>query len=204
MVGKKYILSFTAGGLFYQESVKLAELFFDMKDWAMVRTYVLNENVLQARTASASERICREIISRMRLLTDGEMSILIEGSSQEKCYVLWLAVCRRYEFICDFSIEVLREKYLRLDLELSHTDYDAFFNSKAEWHDELESLSETTRKKLRQVVFRMMREADLLSKQNIINPALLTPHLTKTIYRNSQTYLSIFPASDHEIEGWLK
>ena len=204
MVNQKYTLSFTAGGLFYSESVKIAELYFDMRDWPAVRAHVLDQNVLQARTVNSAERVCREVLSRLKLLTDDEQKILIEGSRQEQNHVLWLAVCQRYQFICDFAVEVLREKYLHLDLELSHVDYDAFFNGKAEWHDELEGLAESTRKKIRQVVFRMLREADLLSRHNVINPAMLTPHVAKTIHRDSPAYLHIFPVSDHEIEGWLR
>ena len=118
MVDTKYSLSFTTGALLYHESVKLAELYFDLGAWPTVRTQVLDQNLLQARTLSTAKKICREIISRLKLLTPDEMEILVDGTTQEQGHMLWLAVCKRYRFIFDFATEVLREKFLHLDLEL--------------------------------------------------------------------------------------
>ena len=199
MVDTKYSLSFTTGALLYQESVKLAELYFDSGEWSTVRTHALDQNVLQARTLNTAKKICRELISRLKLLTADQLEIIVDGTTQEQWHVLWLAVCKRYQFIFDFAVEVLREKFLRLDLELTHEDYDAFFNAKAEWHDELEHLTEKTRVKVRQVVFKMLREADLLTRYNTINPPMLTPRVVKAICSDSQAYISVFPVSDSDI-----
>jgi hypothetical protein len=76
----------------------------------------------------------------------------------EQKQLLWLAVCKRYAYIREFSVEVLNEKYLRLDYELTEFDYDVFFSRKADWHIELDKLTDSTRKKLKQVLFRMLRE----------------------------------------------
>lgn len=202
MVNTAYSMSFTTGTLLYHESVKLAELYFNLGAWPTVRTHALDENVLQARTLNTAKKLCREIISRLKLLTADEMKILVDGTRQEQGLMLWLAVCKRYRFIFDFAVEVLREKFLRLDVELTHADYDAFFNAKAEWHDALERLSRTTRTKLRQVIFKMLREADLLTRDNIINPPLLTPRLVKAVCSDSQAYIAVFPVSDSDLREW--
>jgi hypothetical protein len=36
---------------------------------------------------------------------------------------------------------------------LTYDDFDAFYAAKAEWEPDLERISETTRKKLRQILF---------------------------------------------------
>ncbi len=204
MVETKYSMSFTTGTLFYHESVKLAELYFELGEWQTVRTNALEQNVLQARTLNTAKKNCREVISRLKLLTTDEIKILVDGTRQEQGLMLWLAVCKRYRFIFDFAVEVLREKFLTLELNLTYEDYDAFFNAKAEWHDELERLTETTRIKLRQVVFKMLREADLLTRNNIINPPMLTPRLVQAVCRDSQAYITVFPASDSDIKEWAQ
>jgi len=196
-------MSFTAGTLLYHESVKLAELYRDLNDWPAVKEKALDENLLQARTRSAAKRICRETISRLKLLTPSERDLLLSGTLQEQNHLLWLAACKRYRFIRDFAVEVLREKYLRLDLVLTGEDYEIFFNNKAEWHDELEALAESTREKLRQVVMKMLREADLLSEHNAINPVMLTPDFATTVYQNSKEYLAVFPVSEADIREWI-
>lgn len=204
MAEEKYLLSFTSGGLYYEEATKIAELYLRLGDWSITRRQVFEQNLLQTRTVSTTERRCREIVSRLKLLTDNQLDILTDGSRQEQNHILWLATCKRYRFIHDFAVEVVREKFLRMDLELSHPDYDAFFNAKAEWHDELESLTEMTRNKMRQVIFRILREAEVVSKSNMIHPGMLTPRVVEAISQDARPYLAIFPISDLDIEEWAK
>jgi len=200
----RYIMSFTTGGLFFSESVTVAKLYFDLGDWALVRERVLENNLLQARTVNTAQRVFREISSRLKLLTEDELQLLCNGSRQEQTYLLWIAICKRYAFIRDFAGEVIREKYLRMDLELTYQDYDVFFNAKSEWHEELEQLSDSTKSKLRQVVFRMMREAELLSRNNAITPALLTEKLGQVIAQDSPAWFTVLPVSDTDIKEWAK
>jgi hypothetical protein len=89
-------MSFTAGGLFHRESVKLTALYLDLGDWDAVRDKVIAENLLQARTFNTLKRVCREVVSRLRTLSQSELECLVEAIHQEQAYLLWLAVCRRY------------------------------------------------------------------------------------------------------------
>jgi len=199
----KYIMTFATGGLLYRESLMVAELYGELGEWDPVRERVLSENLLQIRTLSAARRIYQEVSLRLMQLTPAEMEMLQTASFQEQNYLLWLAVCKRYRFVHDFAVEVLREKFLRLDLALSYDDYDIFFNNKAEWHPEVERVASSTRKKQRQLLFRMMREAELLSRDNYIIPTMLTPRLAETIGRESPSYFTVFPLSDLDIREWL-
>lgn len=197
-------MSFTAGSLFLRESVEVAKLFLIHQNWKAVREIAFKQNLIQSRTASSATRLCREICQRLQELNESQLKILSEGSMQEQQQILWVAVCRHHRFIHDFAAEVIREKYAQLNLHLHTEDYDAFFNAKAAWHDELEHLTESTRKKLRQVVFRMLREAGLLTKQNVINPVTLTPRVAQAVADKSPDGLRIFPLSDKDITELLK
>jgi len=199
-----YNMSFTAGGLWYRESVEFARLYLTLKDWQDVRRRALDDNLIQARTASTSGRICREICQRLAQLNLEGLQLLSDGSPREKCQILWLAICRRHRFIRDFAVEVIREKYLHMSLDLTYEDYDVFFNAKAEWHDELEKLTVKTRSKIRQVLFRILRETDLLTKGNSINSAVLTQRIVKAIAKECRDDLVIFPASEAEIRELLQ
>ncbi|MFZ4438675.1 MAG: DUF1819 family protein [Syntrophales bacterium] len=199
-----YNMSFTAGGLWYRESVEFARLYLTLKDWQDVRRRALGDNLIQARTASTSVRICREICQRLAQLNLEELQILSDGSTQEQRQILWLAICRRHRFIYDFAVEVIREKYLHMSLDLTYEDYDVYFNAKAEWHDELEKLTVKTRSKIRQVLFRILRETDLLTKGNTINSAMLTQRVAKTVGKYCRDDLAIFPASEAEIRELLQ
>ncbi len=202
MATTKYTMSFTTGGLFLHESMTVAGLYLDLGDWTAVRDRVISGNLLQTRTVNTARRIIGEISARLKILTEEEMRILMDGSRQDRQHILWMAVCQRYRFIREFAVEVIREKYLRLDMNLSHEDYDAFFNARAEWDDKLERLAETTRKKLRSVVFKMLREADLLTRDHIINPVMLSPRVAKIVRRNALASPVVFPLSDADLKEW--
>jgi hypothetical protein len=141
MIEAKLSMSFTTGTLLSHESIVIADLSHQLGDWDAVRTQVIGDNRLQMRTLNASKRIYREVSSRLRLLTPTQLALLIDGSLQEQNYLLWLAVCKRYRFIYSFAVEVVREKFLRLDKTLTYDDYDLFFNQKAEWHPEVEGVT---------------------------------------------------------------
>jgi len=196
-------MSFTTGAILYQESLTVAMLFEEIGDWDTVRDRVIDANLLQMRTLNASKRIFREVASRLRQLTAAELELLCTGTRQEQSHLLWLAICKRYRFIYDFAVEVVREKFIRLDFDLPYNAYDVFFNNKAEWRPEVEGIAESTRKKLRQVLFRMMREANLLTQDNQILPAMPTPREIKVIAADSPSYLLVFPISPTEAQEWL-
>ena len=187
-------MSFTTGGLFHHESVNLAVLYLDIKDWNAVRAEVVAENLLQARTLNTSRRVCREIISRLKTLDAGELELLVATNPREQGYLLWLAVCRRYGFIADFAVEVMRERYITFKTDLTHADFDTFFNGKSEWYAELDQLRSTTRKKLRQVLFKILHEADLLTVNNTIKAAMPSPGLVEVISHANRQDVFFFPA----------
>lgn len=199
MVSDSYQMSFTTGGLFYNESLQVAELYGKTGDWLKTRKQVLSENILQARTESSCKRRAWEICSRLRLLTKNQLQLLGSGSRQEQQYLLWVAVCKRYTFIQNFMTEIVREKYLRMDLSLQRADYNIFFDEKAEWHEELDRLKDSTRKKLGQVMFKTMRDAEIISRENMIIPCLLTDELSSVLVSDNPSWLLVFPGADTDI-----
>jgi hypothetical protein len=203
-MAERYRLSFTTGGLFLQEAPQVVERYLALRDWKQTREQVRGENLLQVRTATAATRISKELIARLELLDQEELEFLVEGSLREQSYLLWAATCRRYAFIRDFACEVLREHYLLMRRQLTTSDYEAFCNAKALWHAELDELASSTHSKLRQNLFRMLRDADLVSAQHQIQPALISPALAHLLARHGNEQLLIFPATDHEIKRWLQ
>lgn len=203
-MAERYRLSFTTGGLFLQQAPLVVERYLALRDWKQTREQVRAENLLQVRTSAAATRISKELIARLELLDPEELEFLVDGSLREQGYLLWAATCRRYAFIRDFAREVLREHYLLMRRQLTTSDYDAFFNAKALWHVELDELAASTQSKLRQNLFRMLRDADLISAQHQIQPVLITPTLAHLLGHHGNEQLMIFPATDHEIKRWLR
>ena len=200
MKKERYSMAFTTGGLFYRESVTLAMLFFELNDWDPVKEKVLSENLLQSRTLNTSKRQCREIISRLKTLDQKELDLLISGSTQEQKYLLWLAVCRHYRFIAEFAEEVIRERYIGLKHDLQYEEFDFFFDKMSEWHPELEEIKPTTRNKLRQVLFKILREAELLTVRNTINASMLSQRLLSALSSQRRKDVFVFPVFESDLK----
>jgi predicted NAD-dependent protein-ADP-ribosyltransferase YbiA (DUF1768 family) len=66
----RYSMSFTTGALLYRESLLVAERYVQLEEWIAVRDKVVAGNLLQMRTPNASQRVCREVISRLRSMAN--------------------------------------------------------------------------------------------------------------------------------------
>ena len=99
---------------------------------------------------------------------------------------------------------MLREHFLVLRRRLVFADFDHFLNAKALWHAELDDIAKSTQLKLRQNLFRMLREADLLSDQYEIHPAQLSPYLAQLLARQGRQVFLVFPTTDNDIQRWLQ
>lgn len=196
----RYSMSFTTGTLLHRESVLLAGLYLQFNDWVAVRDRVVAANLLQARTVITLKRLCREVISRLKKLDANELNLLAHANHQEQACLLWLAICRRHPFIGDFAIEVLHEKFVTLRHDLTTADFDAFFNRKSEWHPELEKIKPSTLGKLRQVLFKIMREADFLSPSNTINPVMPTPAFSQHLMQHRPGDALFFPLFESDLK----
>ncbi|WP_029253809.1 DUF1819 family protein [Paraoerskovia marina] len=190
---ERYALSFTTGGLLEQEAAVLAPVHIEHRDWANVRDVAVAQNLLQSRTRSTGVRRVRETVKRMSALTDREVEILTDVTTTERGHLMWAAACRRYDFIGEFAEEVLRERFLTLAGTVSYADYDSFYRAKAMWHDELDATSAATYKKLRQVLFRMMVEAGLLTAKGAIEPALISARVAEYLTERTPSDIRFFP-----------
>jgi hypothetical protein len=199
-----YRLSFTTGGLFINESEDAARRYLQSGNWKAVRAEVRAENALQVRTAAAALRISQEIVARMQTLSTEEITFLFECSANDRAHLLWSAVCRRYTLVQEFARDVLREHFVLMRRQILLSDFDAFYNQKALWHSELDELAKSTQSKLRQNLFRMMREAGYINDQHTIAPALLTPSLAKLLAKQGFDVFLIYPVTDLDIKRWLQ
>ena len=198
---RRYALSFTTGALLAREAGVLAPLYIERRDWEQVRDAAVEGNLLQARTYRTGVRLVRETVKRLSALTDDEVELLVEATASERGYLMWAAACRRYEFIGEFAEEVLRERFLLLASTLEYEEFDSFIRTKALWHDELAAIKGSTLQKLRSNVFKMLREAELLSEAGHIMPVALSERIVATLTAGASNDLRFFPTKQTVEQG---
>jgi hypothetical protein len=191
----RYALSFTSGALLIREALITAPIYLREHDWAKVRQLIEQDNLLQARTVSTGHRRAREIAQRLAVLTDDELELLVDSTTSERGYLLWAAACRRYELIGQFAEEVLRERFLILTPTLRHDDFNSFVRSKALWHEEVADLKDSTLRKLRSNVFRMLLEAGLVSDDGRILQPVLSTRVSDVLSSRTPSDIRFFPTA---------
>lgn len=191
----RYALSFTSGALLMREALIAARIYLREHDWAKVRQLIEEDNLLQARTVSTGHRRAREVAQRLAVLTDTELEMLVDSTTSERGHLLWAAACRRYDLIAEFAEEVVRERFQLLTPNLDHDHFDSFIRTKALWHEEVAELKDSTLRKLRANIFRMLVEAGLLTEGGRIFPAVLSTRVADALAARSPSDIRFFPTA---------
>jgi hypothetical protein len=189
----RYRLSFTSGALLMREAMIAAPLYLREGDWSKVRALVEDENLLQARTVESGRRLAREVVQRLAALTDDEIELLVDTTATERAHLLWAAACRSYDLIGEFAEEVVRERFLLMTPTLNYEDFDSFLRGKALWHAELAELKDSTLRKLRANLFRMLREAGLLSDGGYLLQSVLSQRVASALAARTPSDIRFFP-----------
>ena len=189
-----YKMSFAVGGLLLNESVEVARLHARSEAWDATLERALEGGITSLPKVASRRRTLREIVNRISTLDEDELHYLIEGADrQDQKALLWLATCRAYRFVREFATEVILERFLSFQLDLPLESFDVLFAAKAEWDEGLNAISAMTRAKLRQVLFRMMREASVITEDNRILSAYVSPRLKAILATKNSREIIFFP-----------
>ncbi|MCD8534902.1 MAG: DUF1819 family protein [Verrucomicrobia bacterium] len=74
---------------------------------------------------------------------------------------------------------------------------------KSGWHLELDEIKPATKGKLRQILFKLLREVDLLTAYNTIKAAIFSPRLLDLIPKGCRRDFMCFPVSESELKGMV-
>lgn len=202
---KKYSFSFTAASALIPETLIIAEEYDKLKDWKAVQKSLLENNLLNKIKQSTFKREYSEIKKRLSLLTQEQIHLMTTGSLDETKSMILLSLAKTYKIFNDFIVEVIRNKYIMFDRVLSEVDYNRFIDSKSLTHPELSSISEETLKKVKQVIFKLLEQAGLIT--NAKNGTILKPILSnesfKVIIKEDPRLLTTFLFSNSEIKSIL-
>lgn len=196
----QYFLSFTAAGsLMKSECSLIVERFIDLRCWERVADEIIEQNLLQSRTKNTAKRIGSELIKRLKKLSEEELGFYGVANYKDQGYLLWLAICRCYRFLGELAAELLHERFVTLQISLNHEDYNYFFTQKAALNEKLANLSERTQTTLRQSAFKIMRDAELLTRDNLILPAMMSKELARLLAHGDGQEFLYFPIFNADV-----
>jgi len=197
----KYTFSFTGASALIAETLVIAEEYERLKDWDKVQKALIDNNLLNKVKHATFKREFREIKKRLSLLTSAQIQLMISGSHDDAKAMILLSLAKTYIFFKDFILEVLRNKYSLFDTVLTEADYTRFFNVKNLSHSELSGITETTAKKAKQVIFKLLEQVSLISvaKNGRIIKPVLSQQALEVIILDDPAILGSFLFSNEEI-----
>lgn len=157
-VSKVYRFSFTAASLMVLDTVELTHKLLDTNN----NVASLSFEDLRRERAVTSKREFSELQLRLTTLSEEELAFLSRSKIEDQRLLCLVAFGRAYDFFRDFIEEVLVEKVSLFDFHLTDRDYLTFVNRKAIDHQELDELADSTKKKVKQVVFKVLEQAGLI------------------------------------------
>lgn len=204
-----YRLSFTFGGLLIPETRVIADAFLRLGEWDAVREKVVGQNLLRKTRQESARRYVREIRERVKGAHEWEVPIIAghEGGPDETRLVLLAVTVRYYRLVWEFLVEVIRYKVMGGDHRLLGFEFESFWERKAENAQELREVTETSRRKLVQVAYRMLQEAGYLpaGRDGVIVPPTVPYSLMNRYASMGDTdTLLAFLLPDHEVRELLE
>ncbi len=173
-------------------------LFYEMRTTAKLMREKLNddeiinrivdENLFQYPTEKSIRRMAKVCVTRLKGMGDEDLIEAVASQSSETAkQICMYAMMKQYRLVWDFMITVIGEKYRMQNFSFSQMDANVFFMQLQEQDDYVAGWSETTVKKIRQILIRILAENDYLDniKSDHINPVWLNPVLENAIRSNN-------------------
>lgn len=195
----KYDFSFTASSLRLNEMILVAKAHLENRTIDFV-------NELGNGKSTTGKRMLMEFDKRISILTPQQLQLLAQSDLTTQKQIAFLAVCKTYGFIRDFTVDVLREKYLVFDYKITEGDYIGFYRRTSELHSEMDNFTELTIQKLRQVTFKILEQSGLIDsvRNREIIPQIIDNKVVNAIKKDNLEWLKIFLISDLDINALNK
>ncbi|MBF0468022.1 MAG: DUF1819 family protein [Desulfamplus sp.] len=188
---KIYSGEIVAGALLLEESRKVARLLIDdvnTQEWYQA---VVIDNILQKRSPEAAKRQARLIRSRLLLMTGDLWKMVVEGTSETTSQALLAASIKYSRLVGDFMDTVLRQHWLTFIKQITATDWKDYLEQCSQIDPQVEEWKESTRSKLKQIVFRMLAEANYIdsTKTCKLIPVSIVPEVRGYLVKHNETYV---------------
>ncbi|MCF1751372.1 DUF1819 family protein [Mariniradius sediminis] len=193
-----YKFSFTALSLKIRETIQLAQ---KIKEHQLSLNDLSPKDMSDSRGAT-SKRKFQEMIRRLQQFSVEELDLLADGNPEQQKQLCLLGFARYYRFFYDFVTEVMLEKTMVFDYELTDRDINSFISRKSIDHIELESLAESTRKKVVQVLWKVLEQSGLINSVDgrRIIPPFLDDRVERLIRKSNPNDLKIFLFTEDKIK----
>jgi len=149
---------------------------------------IVEDNLFQYPTEKSIRQMAKACVNRLKAMGNDVLIEAVASQSSETAKQICIyAMMKQYRLVWDFMITVIGEKYRMQNFSFSQMDVNVFFMQLQEQDDYVAGWSESTVKKIRQILIRVLAENEYLDdiKADHINPVWLSPVLKNAIRSNN-------------------
>lgn len=151
---------------------------------------IKENNLFQYPTERLISRMVRSCYKRLDALDNDALRWELSAAPVAIAKQINLYAMMRYNrLVWDFMVGVIGEKYKNQDFSFTRKDVNAFFSHLQEQNDDVAGWSELTISKIKQVLTKVLVEAQMLDtvKSDRLNPLFLCDELEEGIRANNDT-----------------
>lgn len=158
-----YNAEVSAGSLMLPESRRVAAFMLTNPDEATWRrAFSLEENLLQKNKPATARRMARLIRNRLDGVGEGTLRLVADGEKEVALQILLACAIRHSRLLGDYIRDVYRERLRRLEKSLDPKGWEGFLHECEHRDPGVSGWAESTRKKVFQVIVRILAEAGYL------------------------------------------
>jgi len=192
---RKFLYSgdIVAGSLLIPESKTIANLLKKSLTSNQWHQAIVLDNILQKRSPIAAKRQARLIKNRLILMPESFLDLVGHSSFEVVKQSLLAAAIKHSRLLGDFLDQVVRDHWRIFQKKLTNKDWDEYLNLCSQRDPHIENWSESTKKKLRQVIFRILSEASYIdgTKSRSLLPVSITSEVKDFLIKYNENYVLI-------------
>ena len=150
------------GSLLVREARIIADLLLSKADDAEWKRVIQTENRLQKRSPATAKRQASALRKRLERLDEPFWRALRDGDDELASQIAFVAVLERNLLLVEFVETVLRDAFILRAEKLAQYQWMDFLEDRAHRDPTIAGWTESSKKKMGQVVFRILAEVGLL------------------------------------------
>ncbi|WP_286804055.1 DUF1819 family protein [Marinobacter sp. UBA2498] len=150
------------GSLLVREARIIADLLFSKADDSEWKRVIQTDNRLQKRSPATAKRQASALRKRLERLDEPFWRTLRDGDDELASQIAFVAVLERNLLLVEFVETVLRDAFILKTEKLAQYQWMDFLEDRAHRDPAIGTWTESSKKKMGQVAFRILAEVGLL------------------------------------------
>lgn len=185
---KQYLGDLIGGSLMIKESQLIAELLLTDPTKEQWDDAIVEQNILQKRSAASAKRNAATVKKRIATLDNNFLRALADANHEEAAQLMMAATLINSPLLADFMRTVVMDAKRMYRESIDMKDWESFWEDKSRLYPELAEMSESSTYKIAQVAFKVMTDGSFLesTRSKLLTNVYVTPDVRNLLINMNQ------------------